>query len=491
MKTPFDRPTFNLPPPNLHRKTKIVCTVGPACRSEAIFEQMILAGANVFRLNFSHGSHAEHGESFDRIRSVSQRLGIPVAILQDLSGPKIRITTLASETASITDGASVTLKAAKPGDKSDGATIFVEGLNPSAFCKPGHLVLLADGILALEVTAVDRDSVTAKVTKGGKLRSKVGIAFPDGNIDLPAATPKDFEDLAFGIEKGVDYAAVSFVNNARDMLMLREAILRDGGDVRLIAKIERRSALNNIEEISQVSDGLMVARGDLGLELALETLPNVQRQLIEHGNFIGIPVIVATQMMHSMITATRPTRAEVSDIAGAVMSGADAVMLSEETAIGEHPVECVKYIDKIVREAERSFTFDEFKPRLRDADRHTVPDSVAFAACAAANKINAKAIIACTETGTSARLVAKYRPQQPLYGVSRIAATVRRMALYWGIVPTLVGQSSSHDGELTEGLRAAKDSLKLKNGEKTVIIGGQSVGRPGSTSILEIREVRE
>lgn len=486
MKTPFD-----LRPAALHRKTKIVCTVGPACRSEAVIERMILAGANVFRLNFSHGSHAEHGENFDRIRAVSAKLGIPVAILQDLSGPKIRITTLASEVCAIVDGTSVELRTATAGEKSDDKTIYIEGLRPAEFCKPGHQVLLADGILTLEVTAVAKDVVTARVTKGGKLRSKVGIAFPEGNIDLPAATPKDFEDLAFGVEKGVDYAAVSFVNNARDMLMLREAILRDGGDVKLVAKIERRSALTNIEEISSVSDGLMVARGDLGLELPLETLPNVQRQLIEHGNFVGIPVIVATQMMHSMITATRPTRAEVSDIAGAVMSGADAVMLSEETAIGEHPVECVKYIDKIVREAERSFTFDEFKFRLRDADRHTVPDSVAFAACAAANKINAKAIIACTETGTSARLVAKYRPQQPLYGVSRIASTVRRMALYWGIVPTLVGQSSSHDGELIEGLRAAKDSLKLKVGDKTIIIGGQSVGRPGSTSILEIREVRE
>ncbi len=486
MKTPFD-----LPPLAFHRKTKIVCTVGPACRSEEVLERMIRAGTNVFRLNFSHGSHAEHGESMDRIRAVSSKLGTPVAILQDLSGPKIRITVLASEATSIADGATVILKASTNGEQSDEKTIFVEGLDPSTFCKPGHPVLLADGILGLSVVSVTKGSVTTTVTKGGKLRSRVGIAFPEGNIDLAAATPKDFEDLAFGIEKGVDYAAVSFVNNARDMLMLREAILRDGGDVRLIAKIERRSALKNIEEISKVSDGLMVARGDLGLELPLETLPNVQRQLIEHGNFVGIPVIVATHMMHSMITATRPTRAEVSDIAGAVMSGADAVMLSEETAIGEHPVECVAYIDKIVRESERSFTFDEFRPRLRDADRHTVPDSVAFAACAAANKINAKAIVACTETGTSARLVAKYRPQQPLYGVSRIAATVRRMALYWGIVPTLVEQSSSHDGELVEGLRAVKESLKLKPGQKTVIIGGQSVGRPGSTSILEIREVTE
>jgi len=485
MKTPFD-----LRPAAAHRKTKIVCTVGPACGSDDVIERMILAGANVFRLNFSHGSHAEHGENFDRIRRISDKLDMPVAILQDLSGPKIRITVLSAETASIADGNEVTLKAASKGDKSDGTTIYVEGLNPSDFCKPGHQVLLADGILTLEVIAVSSDAVTARVTKGGKLRSRVGIAFPEGNIDLPAATPKDFEDLAFGVQKGVDYAAVSFVNNARDMLMLREAILRDGGDVRLIAKIERRSALNNIEEISNVSDGLMVARGDLGLELPLETLPNVQRQLIEHGNFIGIPVIVATQMMHSMITATRPTRAEVSDIAGAVMSGADAVMLSEETAIGEHPVECVEYIDKIVREAERSFTFDEFKFRLRDADRHTVTDSVAFAACAAANKIDAKAIVACTETGTSARLIAKYRPQQPLYGVSRSSATVRRMALYWGIVPTLVGQSESHDGELVEGLRAAKESLALKAGDKAIIIGGQSVGRPGSTSIMEIREVR-
>jgi len=471
-----------------HRKTKIVATVGPASRSPERLRELIEAGVNVFRLNFSHGSHAEHTETIRSIRRVSDEIRTPVAVLQDLSGPKIRISVVEGDFVAIPDNGTVTLERAAPGAKSTAERIHVEGLDPAAILKPGHTVLLADGIMALKALSVADGVVQCQVTKGARLRSRVGIAFPDSVIDLPAATEKDFEDLRWGMEHEVEYVAVSFVKNARDILALREVARREGRDLRIIAKIERKAALENIYEIMDVSDGLMVARGDLGLELPLEQLPMLQKRLIEQANYRGIPVIVATQMLHSMITSIRPTRAEVSDIATAVMSGADAVMLSEETTIGEHPVAAVEYLARIALAAEQSFAFEEYRLRLRDSDRATVPDAVAYAACAAAVKINAAVIVACTETGNTARLVAKYRPQQPLYGASRNPATLRRMSLYWGIVPISCAPTNTHEGELEAAMRAVEIREQVTAGARAVITGGLSVGMVGSTSVLEIRE---
>ncbi len=473
------------------RRTKIVATIGPASRSPEMIEKLIAAGANVFRLNFSHGSADEHLQVLTAIRAASAKLEIPVGILQDLSGPKIRISNVSQDFVQIPDGATVSLKFAEQFEKplSDAATIYVETVNPLEILQPGHQLLLADGIIELEARNIDSQGTQCFVRKGGRLRSRVGIAFPDSAIDLPAATAKDIRDLEWGIENGVDYAAISFVQNAKDILKLREKIKSKGGDVQLISKIERRAALQNIDEIVQASDGLMVARGDLGLELPLEQLPLVQKGLIEKANNRGIPVIVATQMLHSMITSIRPTRAEVTDIAFAVMSGADAVMLSEETAIGEHPIQAVEYLGKVSYEAEKSFVFEEYKLRLRDADRLTVSDAVAYAACAAAVKVNAAAIIACTSTGASARLLAKYRPQQALYGVSNSDETLNRLTLHWGVVPMKTPSTATHADELDAALATVKSRERLPSGSRAVITGGLSVGTPGSSSVLEIREL--
>ncbi|MBN8547839.1 MAG: pyruvate kinase [Deltaproteobacteria bacterium] len=471
-----------------YRKTKIVATVGPACRSPEVVKEMILAGTNVFRLNFSHGSWDEHTEEIKTIRKVSATLRMPVAVLQDLSGPKIRISKIDGDFVALPDNAAVDLRPSD-GSNSTAATIFVEGLNPAEILKAGEQVLLADGIIELKALSVEKGVVHCTALKGGRLRSRVGIAFPDSIVDLPATTDKDIKDLMWGIENEVDYVAISFVKNAQDVLMLREVIRREGGDIKIISKIERKSALSNIFEIMDASDGIMVARGDLGLEVPLEQLPMLQKRLIEQSNYRGIPVIVATQMLQSMITSVRPTRAEVSDVATAVMSGADAVMLSEETTIGQHPVECVKTLGKIAHEAEQSFAFEEYKLRLRDADRATVPDAVAYAASAAAVKMNAAAIIACTETGTTARLVAKYRPQQPLYGVSSSPSTLQRMSLYWGVNPIPCSPTSTHEDEIDTALRLVQARENLANGSRTVILGGISVRTPGATSVLEIREI--
>jgi pyruvate kinase len=449
---------------------------------------LIEAGVNVFRLNFSHGSHEEHLTSLKEVRRISAEMGEWVAILQDLSGPKIRISNVEGDFCPISDDQQIELRVAQ-GGLSNAKTIFVETVNPMQTLHPGHHILLADGLIELVAESVSSDHVVCRVIKGGRIRSRVGIAFPDSEVDLPATTKKDLTDLDWGIKNGVDYVAISFVRAASDVIKLRHIINDKGAHTGIIAKIERRAALENIEEIVQVSDGLMVARGDLGLEVPLEQLPMLQRRLIEEANYRGIPVIVATQMMHSMITSVRPTRAEVSDIAAAVMSGADAVMLSDETAIGEHPAECVRYITRIAVAAEQSFAFEEFKLRLRNSDSYTVPDAIAYAACAAAVKTTADAIIACTETGTSARLVAKYRPQQPLYGLSRKEETLRRMALYWGISPISFESASTHSGEIETALRTVQIREGLSNGGRAVITGGLATQTPGSTSVLQIRDL--
>lgn len=472
------------------RRTKIVATVGPASRSPEKLKQLIECGANVFRLNFSHGSHESHLEVLESIRSISSEINKPVAILQDLSGPKIRISNVKNDFETINDKQTVELWAAAEGELSDGQRIYVEMVDPVAILKPGDHILLADGIISLEAKSIEKDHVKCTIRKGGRIRSRVGIAFPDSDVNLPATTEKDLLDLSWGVKHGVDYVALSFVVNADDIKNVRKNVEREGGRVKIIAKIERKKALDNIGDILDVSDGLMVARGDLGLELPLEQLPLVQKRLIEEANYRGIPVIVATQMLHSMITSVRPTRAEVSDIAAAVMSGADAVMLSEETAIGENPLESVDYLGRIAREAERSFDFNEYGVRLRISDMESVPDAVAYAAAAAAVKVEASAVVACTETGTSARLIAKYRPQQRLFGMCRSETALRRSCLYWGVIPLKFPEAADDRiAELEAALNEVQREGKFDNGSWAVITGGLSVGKPGSTSVMEIRQL--
>ncbi|HMO02384.1 MAG TPA: pyruvate kinase [Oligoflexia bacterium] len=473
------------------RKTKIIATIGPASDSPEVIEQLILNGVNLFRFNFSHGSHSEHKERLDKVRKVAEKLKAPIATLQDLSGPKIRITEVDANLSTLVDGQTVCIKKSQNGEKnlSNNQTILVEGLDPSHYLKPAESVLLDDGSIVLKVESVTADEVIARVRKGGVLRSKNGIAFPDSEIDLPATTEKDIQDLNWGLENEIDYVAISFVNCAKDLKIARDHAKNKGKEVSLIAKIERRSALENIDQIIEASDGIMVARGDLGLELPLETIPAIQRRLIEACNRQGKPVIVATQLLHSMIKALRPTRAEVSDVASAVMGGADAVMLSEETAIGQHPVESVEYLAKIAQAAEQVFNFEEYRARFGVIQASSVPEAIAYAACAAAVRISADALVVCTETGNSARLVAKYRPQQPFFAVTHQQKTFRKMSLFWGLRPILAKRADDHASESATALSAVQKTSNLPNGSLAVITGGMFVNQPGSTNILEIRKM--
>ena len=471
------------------RRTKIVATVGPASQSLETLKELLMAGVNVFRLNFSHGSYDEHFKTLGLIRQAARETGLVAGVLQDLSGPKIRISPVDADKALISDGGKVTLRYATGTHVSDRDTLYVEALDPAQIMKTGERVLLSDGTMELIVDAVSSDSVTCSVIKGGTLRSRVGIAFPDSEYQVAAATSKDFKDLAWGIEHGVDFIAESFVSDLEDIVSLRMAMRQKGVNIPIIAKIERRKALDNLDDIVRVADGIMVARGDLGVELPLEQVPMIQKELIERANRAGIPVIVATQMLASMVTAIRPTRAEVSDVATAVLSGADAVMLSEETAIGAHPAECVRYLSRIACEAEKRFDFEDFQERVRVPETETVADAVAYAARAASYKLNASAIVSGTESGRTVRLVARYRPQQPIFGASYREETCRRMSLYWGVEPILVPAADTITQEIGFAVAEIRKRGMLPEGSTIVATAGQTTRTTGTTSMMTVLEL--
>ncbi len=472
-----------------NRKTKIIATVGPAINNIESLKNLINAGVNVFRLNFSHGSHEEHLSNINMIRQAADEVNIPVGVLQDLSGPKIRITPIKDETQPLVRGGDVILRQSKT-ELSDHNVIYSALVNPAEILEAGHTVLIADGALVLQVTNVSNNEVKCLITKGGNLRSRVGLAFPDAEINLPATTEKDMIDFEWGLQNKVDFIAISFVQNAEDIRRLTSKLehLSNVDRPLIVAKIEMKKALSNIDEILEATDVVMVARGDLGVELPVEKLPSIQKMLIAKSNALGKPVIVATQMLHSMVNSNRPTRAEVTDVATAVNTGADAVMLSEETAIGAYPIESVEYLDKIAREAEHEFNFDIYKLRFdKKSFNQSIPDAIGYASCAAAYSLNAAAIIACTETGFSSKLIAKYRPQQPLYGVSYREPSLRRMCLYWGVTPIRMEASLSHGDEINTALAVIKKRESLTATDIAIITGGLMVHVPGATSVLEIR----
>ncbi|MBL7661892.1 pyruvate kinase [bacterium] len=472
------------------RKTKIVATLGPASSTREVIRDLILAGIDVARLNFSHGSHEDHAKVLKFVREESEKLGRHVAVMQDLCGPKVRISDVENGSIELVEGSIVLLT---HGDHEIGTNqkIFVEAFDPIQVIKPEERVLLSDGKVELFSGKVTGNSVSCKVIAGGTVRSRSGISVPDSKLDIPCLTPKDLGDLAWGVKNAVDYVALSFVATARDVFTLRDQIRELNGECLVISKLERASAIDEISDIIKASDAVMVARGDLGLEIPLERVPHAQQQIIQEANYLGAPVITATQLLMSMVNEVRPTRAEVSDVYTAVRDGTDAVMLSEETAIGKHPVQVVKVLSRILLEAEQDFQFEEYRPRLRGADRETVADAICYAACAAANKVTATAILACTHSGYTARLVAKYRPRQFLVGATYEKKTLARIALLWGVYPLFfqVRDDFLTEDEVVSVMSAAREVYNIKPGSRVVITAGLRAKRPGTTTVMEIREI--
>ncbi len=411
------------------RRTKIVATVGPSSDSPEVLERLIEAGVDVFRLNFSHGDHSYHGKNIENIREVSKRLGKPVAILQDLSGPKIRITYLKGGKITLHHGE--TIKISKQAYKEGVNDNFIYISHPEALEKleVGSFVNMADGTIRAEVVRVTPEYVECKVVNGGVLSARKGVNFPGVDLDIPAITDKDVEDLRFGVKMGVDLIAVSFVRDPIDVLMAKKYVASFGGKQPVFAKIERHEAVRNIEGILEAADGIMVARGDLGVEVDIEEVPIIQKKLIRQSIDKGKTVITATQMLTSMINSPFPTRADVSDIANAVLDGTDAVMLSDETTVGKYPVEAVDMMAKVIKEAEKIYPFYRKPPRL------TEEAAIAYSAAILARDIDAHGIAVFTCTGRSALRIARYRPKCPIIACTTDEAVLRRLSVVWGVVP--------------------------------------------------------
>ncbi len=467
---------------NYLSKTRIVCTIGPASNSPAIIEELINAGMNVARLNFSHGTLSSHEENIKNIRLISERLKKPVAIIQDLSGPKIRVGSFYKEAIALKANDLFTLTN-KITEGSEKVVSVTYALLPD-LVSPGDTILLCDGEIELKVIRKDSTDILCTVIVGGELNAGKGINLPSKSLPIPSLTEKDKSDLAFGLEHEVDYVALSFVRNVDDILQLKDIIHQKNKDTPVIAKIEKHEAVEHLEDIIKAADAIMVARGDLGVEIPLEKIPIVQKKIIHIANRYGKPVITATQMLASMVHNYRPTRAEVTDVANAILDGTDAVMLSEETAKGRYPVESVRMLSKIAREIEPGFVR---KDTLHGQDgTTTIPDAISMATCQVAHDLNTKAIITCTQTGSTARFISKYRPKQDILAVTTSFNTYRRLALVWGVTPMLTEPIQDTDDMMKKSIESAQQAGYIAEGETIVITGGVPVWKPGSTNLLRV-----
>jgi pyruvate kinase len=468
------------------KKTKIICTIGPASTEPAVMEELIREGMDVVRLNFSHGDHRWHEEEIALVKRLSGKAGRPIAILQDLGGGKVRLGEIEGGTAFLDTGASFTLTTKQIKGDSKRASVTYPGLTNDV--REGDTILLADGALELKVVAIAPPEITCHVVVGGPLGSHKGVNIPSGELRAKALTDKDKEDLLFGVRAEVDLIALSYVRGADDIREAKELLRSQNADIPVIAKVERHEALGHIEEIMQEADGIMVARGDLGVEIPLQQVPLVQKDLIKRANALGKPVITATQMMRSMVENPRPTRAEASDVANAILDGTDAIMLSEETATGKYPVEAVRFMVMIAQATEQSFPYEAFLP-LDPYQKETIADSMSHAACQLAEDLGAAAIITPTRTGRTARLVSRYRPRQPILAFSPMATTVRRLILSWGVHPILVPEFTNVDEIVGKGITAALRRGWVAKGERVVVTAGTPVDLPGTTNLITVEEL--
>lgn len=464
--------------------TKIVCTIGPASRSPEVIRALILNGMNVARLNFSHGNHTEHQEQIRVIRTASTELNQPVAILQDLGGPKIRVGAVPDPGVRLEAGQRFVLTNQEVAGSSERVSVSYPNLPQEV--KIGDPILLADGFIELVVRGVDGPDISCEVVTGGLLTSHKGLNLPTRSLQVPSLTDKDREDLLFGLENDVDYVALSFVRTAEEISRVKGVIQNREKDIPIIAKIEKHEAVDRIDEIVEAADGIMVARGDLGVEIPLEEVPVVQKMLIDRANASGKPVITATQMLRSMVDSPRPTRAEAADVANAVLDGTDAVMLSEETAIGSYPVQSVQFMVRIVKSAETHFPHARY---LRLVPKKGVAESVAYAACVLADHLDARAIIAPTQSGQTARQISRFKPRQPIISLSPRGNTVRRLTLCRGCLPRLVADPVDTDDMIESAARSALETGLVASGDLAVITAGHPVGIAGSTNMVRVRKL--
>ncbi|MCP4105910.1 MAG: pyruvate kinase [Desulfobacteraceae bacterium] len=465
-------------------KTKIICTIGPSSNSPDIIRELIVHGMNVARLNFSHGTHEEHGKTIDVIRGISDELDKPVAILQDLCGPKIRVGKIREPGIRLEPGQTfiLTNKEVEGNEKQ----VSVSYSNLPLEVKAEDRILLADGMMELLVKETGSTDITCEVITGGILTSHKGINLPTGTIKADSVTEKDRNDLVFGLKNNVDYVALSFVREAKDVLQVKDIIKKQEKNTPVIAKIEKHEALDNIDEIMEVCDGIMVARGDLGVEIPLAKVPGIQKMLVRKANDTGKPVIIATQMLRSMVNAVRPTRAEATDVANAVLDGADAVMLSEETASGDFPVDAVKFMGHITENAEENFPHDRYLQFLPKKD---ISESVSHASCILADHLCADAILATTRSGFTAMQISRFRPKANIIALSPERSTLRKLALYWGCIPGFVSDTRDTDERIEKATLSALQTGNVSEGDLVVITTGHPVWVAGTTNMIRVKKL--
>lgn len=471
------------------KKTKIVCTLGPASRDEATMEAMLLAGMNVARLNFSHGTHEDHKKTIEKFRRVRDRLDLPAAVLLDTKGPEIRLKDFENGSEIIEDGQQFILTSEDvKGTKERVATTY-DAL-PSQVEK-GTKILIDDGRIRMEVIETTERDVICKVVSGGKVSNRKGVNIPNKSLDLEYISEADRNDILFGIKMDVDYVAASFVRNGNDVRQLRTLLNENGGEqIKIISKIENMEGIDNFRDILDLSDGIMVARGDMGVEVDFEKLPGLQKRFIKECCKAGKPVITATQMLESMTTSPAPTRAEITDVANAVFDGTSAVMLSGESAAGQYPVETVATMAKIVRQAEEDAeAVNQYKFLEVESDDKDVSNAMGHAACTTARDIKASAIIAVTTSGYTAEMMAKYKPNTPIIAATPREKTYHQQALTRGVYPVHTRLSNSIDKLMTEAEDGAKRMRFVEEGDLVVISAGMPLNVSGTTNLIRVKTV--
>ena len=469
------------------RKTKIVCTIGPACDNEDTLTQMCLAGMNVARLNFSHGSHEEHLQKIERIRRVREQLNQPIAIMLDTKGPEYRTGRLAEGRVMLTRGDRFTFTTEDVlGDRTR-VSVSYKGL--PAEMAPGDTILVNNGLMVFEVTDCTETEVNCTVVAGGELTDRKSMSFPGKVLKQPYLSQQDKEDIRFGVENDVDFIACSFVSRREDLEAVHAWLDELGAkNIDIIAKLENRSGVDNIEEICEACDGIMIGRGDMGVEIPFEELPQIQKKLITKCRMLGKRVITATEMLESMIHNVRPTRAEISDVANAVYDGTSAIMLSGETAAGEHPVLAVETMSRIASQAESGIHYE--KRFLKSEFKiHNIVDAISHATCGMSIDVHAKAIAVCSLSGKTVRMVSRFRSPVDILGITTNEKTWRKLALSWGVTPVMCEAFESTEVLFYSAKRLARKTFNLQKGDRIVITAGATTGRSGNTNLIKIETI--
>ncbi|MHB1162055.1 MAG: pyruvate kinase [Chloroflexota bacterium] len=471
------------------RRTKIVCTLGPASASEATMRAMIRAGMDVARLNFSHGTHESHAALIASVRKVAAEEGHVVAILQDLQGPRIRVGEMAEGQAQLTPGSRFVLTTDEVAGNAERAT--VRGAPLPRDVQPGDRVLLDDGALELQVVGTGGTKVECTVIVGGVLKPHKGINVPGRTLSVPTLTEKDRADLLFGIRQGVDYVAMSFVRSAEDVHRLRQLMADRGAEIPIVSKIEKHEAIGCFDEILEASDAIMVARGDLGIEVAAEQVPLLQKMIIARCNGAGKPVVTATQMLDSMIRNPRPTRAEVNDVANAILDGSDATMLSGETAAGAYPVQTVETMARIAETTDEALPYEQLMQRTAMARMQSVTDGIGQATCEMSYELGARTIITSTESGYTARMIARHRPHSRIIAPTPSETTLRQLALVWGVQPYLTPRYHNTEEMIRQSVETAQKDGYAREGDLVIITAGLPLMARGRTNLLKAHVVGE